>query len=105
LRASSAAHLLPRLVLGLALLEAGCGHEHRAATLLGAFDASGARVPGWQVDGYYLGPDLAMLRARLEHSPYAAALDAGRSLTVDQALDEALANAPPPPVAANLVTS
>ncbi len=103
LRASSATHLLPRLVLGLALLEAGCGREHRAARLLGAFDASGARVPGWQVDGYYLGPELAMLRARLEHQPYTAALDAGRSLTIDQALDEALADAPLPPVAAPLI--
>jgi predicted ATPase/DNA-binding XRE family transcriptional regulator len=91
LRASSATHLLPRVVLGLALLEAGCGREQRAAWLLGAFDASGASVPGWSLDGYYLGPDLPILRARFEHQPYAACLAAGRLVSVNQALDESLA--------------
>ena len=66
LHASCAGHLLPRVVLGIAQLEAGCGHEQRAATLLGAFDASDARVTGWTVDGYYIGPDLASLRTQFE---------------------------------------
>jgi hypothetical protein len=54
-------------------------------------------VPGWRVDGYYLGPDLATLRARFEHEPsFAAPRAAGQTLTVDQALDEALVDAPRP---------
>ena len=64
----------------------GCSaHSRRAAS---------PRLAGrWR--GSSLGPDLATLRARLEHEPFAAALAAGRTLTVDQALDEALADAPP----------
>jgi non-specific serine/threonine protein kinase len=94
LRAASCAHLLPRVLLGLAMLEAGDRQEWRAARLLGAFQASGSRAAGWPLEGYRLGPDLATLRARLEHEPFDTALLEGRALTVDQALDEALASAP-----------
>jgi len=94
LNASSAAHLLPRVVASLAQLEAGDGCEQRAARLLGAFDASGASMPGWSLGGYYLGPDLPTLRTRFKHDPYAASFHAGRMLSISQALDEALADAP-----------
>ena len=104
LRAVSSWHLLPRVLLVLVMLEAGNGQEERAARLLGAFDAAGARVAGWPLEGLRLGPDLATLRARFEHEPFAAAFAAGRTLKVDQALDEALAEAPrwlsSPPLAA-----
>jgi len=97
LRAASSAHLLPRVVLALAMFEAGRGDERRAAPLLGAFEASGGHAAGWPLEGFCLGPDLSTLRARLEHEPFAAAVGAGRALTVDQALEEALADAPPSP--------
>jgi tetratricopeptide (TPR) repeat protein len=92
LRAASSVHLLPRLLLGLALLEAGDGQDRRAARLLGAFEASGGTAEGWPLEGFHLGPDIATLQARAEHEPFAA-LAEGRGLTVDQALDEALADA------------
>jgi hypothetical protein len=94
LRVASSAHLLPRALLGLAMLEAGAGQDRRAAQLLGAFDASGAHAAGWPLEGYHLGPDPATLRAGLAPEPLAAAIVVGRTLTVDQALDEALADAP-----------
>ena len=47
------------------------------------------------------GPDLMTLRARLE--PFAGALAAGRTLTVDEALDEALADAPRSPRSVALI--
>jgi predicted ATPase/DNA-binding CsgD family transcriptional regulator len=90
LRAASSVHLLPRVLLGLAMLEAGAGQDRRAARLLGVFEASGGHAAGWPLEGFCLGPDLATLRARLAHEPFAAALAEGRTLTVDQALDEAL---------------
>ena len=73
------------------MFEAGSGNDRQAARLLGAFDA-GASIwaPGWPLEGFCLGPDLATLRDRLEHEPFAAAMAEGRRLTVDQALDEAL---------------
>src|SRR5207248_11607245 len=40
------------------------------------------------------GPDLATMRGRLEREKLAAMTADGRTLTVDQALDEALADAP-----------
>jgi hypothetical protein len=100
LRAASAAHLLPRVLLGLAMLEAGAGQDRRAARLLGVFEASGGHAAGWPLEGFCLGPDLATLRARFEQEPLAAALAEGRTLTVDQALDEALADAPRAPSSA-----
>jgi non-specific serine/threonine protein kinase len=90
LRAASAWFLLPRVLQALTILEAGSGLDEQAARLLGAFDAAGVNIAGWPLDGLRLGPDQTALRARFEHEPYAAALAAGRSLTVDQALDEAL---------------
>jgi hypothetical protein len=93
LRAASSGHLLPRMLLGLALLEAGRGQDRRAARLLGAFEASGGTAGGWPLEGFYLGPDLATLQAQAEHERFAAMAE-GRTLTVDQALDEALADAP-----------
>jgi non-specific serine/threonine protein kinase len=94
LRAASCGHLLPRVLLGLAMLEGGGGRDWRAARLLGAFDASGSKAAGWPLEGYCLGPDIATLRARLERGPFVAVLVDGRALTVDEALDEALADAP-----------
>ena len=94
LRAWSSGHLLPRVLLGLTMLEAGGGHDRRAARLLGAFEASGGSKGGWPLEGFHLGPDLATIRLRLEHEPFAAAIAEGRTLTVDQALEEALAVAP-----------
>jgi tetratricopeptide (TPR) repeat protein len=93
-------HMLPTVLLGLAMLEAGGREDRRAARLLGAFEAAGASAMGWPLEGYQLGPDLATLRARLEPEPFAAALAEGRTLTVDQALDEALADAPRSPLLA-----
>jgi non-specific serine/threonine protein kinase len=87
LRATSLGYMLPRVVLGLAILEAGCGDESTAARLLGAFEASGSTPTGWPLDHYHLGPKLAQLRTRLQS---ATALVDGRVLTIDQALDEAL---------------
>jgi predicted ATPase/DNA-binding XRE family transcriptional regulator len=101
LRAASAAHLLPRVLLGLAMLEAGTGQDRRAAGLFGTFEASGGHAAGWPLEGYHLGPDLMTLRARLE--PFAGALAAGRTLTVDEALDEALADAPRSPRSVALI--
>jgi non-specific serine/threonine protein kinase len=94
LRISSSWHLLPRVLLALVMLEAGSGQEERAAWLLGAFHAAGSKVAGWPLDGLRLGPNLAELVARYEHEPFAAALAAGRTLTVNEALDEALAGVP-----------
>lgn len=94
LRGASSAYLLPRVLLGLVMLEAGAGHDRRAARLLGAFEASGGHAAGWPLDGYQLGPDLATIRLRLEREACATAIAEGRTLTVDQALDEALADAP-----------
>ena len=59
LRTSSSGHQLPRVLLGLAMLEAGSGHDRRAARLLGAFEASGGQcgrlatrgVPPWARPG------------------------------------------------------
>jgi non-specific serine/threonine protein kinase len=93
LRAASIWHLLPRVLLALIMLEAGDGHDARAARLLGAFEAAGSKVAGWPLEGLHLGPDRVTLRARFEHEPFAAAFTAGQRLTVDEALDEALANA------------
>jgi hypothetical protein len=110
LRGSSLGHLLPRVVPGLARLEAGSGHDRRAARLVGAFQAGGGKeagsyAAGWPLEGFHLGPELATLRARCEHEPLAA----GRPLTVDQALDEALAealaSAPPWPPAEGEVSA
>jgi tetratricopeptide (TPR) repeat protein len=95
LRAASFGYVLPRVLLALAMLEAGRGDEPRAARLLGAFEAAGATPTGWPLEGFCLGPDLATLRVRFEHESFAAALAAGRTLTVDQALDEALASTLP----------
>jgi tetratricopeptide (TPR) repeat protein len=91
LRAASCGHLLPRVLLGLAMLEAGAGHDLKAARLLGAFDAADVTTMGWALEGYCLGPDLATLRARVEQKPFVAALLEGRRLTVDEALNDALA--------------
>jgi hypothetical protein len=96
LRTASSWHLLPRVLAGLAMFEAGGGHDRQAARLLGAFEAASASVTGWPLEAFGLGPDLATLRARFEQEPIVAALVAGRTLTVDQALDEALADAPRP---------
>jgi hypothetical protein len=99
LRAASFGHVLPRVLLALAMFDAGRGDEPRAARLLGAFEAADSSPMGWPLEGFSLGPDRATLRARFAHEPFATALAAGRTLTVDQALDEALdealASAPP----------
>ena len=92
LRAAGSAHLLPRVLLALAMFEAGSGHDGQAARLLGAFEAAGASFTGWPLEGYFLGPDPATLRARLHAEPFLVALAVGGTLTVDQALDEALAD-------------
>jgi hypothetical protein len=94
LRVTLAWHLLPRVLLALIMVEAGDGREERAARLLGAFEAAGGRVAGWPLDGLRLGPDLETLMARFKHEPFAAAYATGHQLTVDQALDEALADTP-----------
>jgi non-specific serine/threonine protein kinase len=91
LRTASIWHLLPRVLLAVIMLEAGDGHDDLAARLLGAFEAAGRKVSGWPLEGLQLGPDRVTLRARLEHEPFAAAFAAGQRLTVDEALDEALA--------------
>jgi hypothetical protein len=75
------------------MFEAGRGDEPRAARLLGAFETAGSSPMGWPLEGFCLGPDQATLRARFEHEPFVAAIAEGRMLTVDQALDEALADA------------
>jgi hypothetical protein len=93
LRKSSDEHQLPRVLLGLMMLEARGGHYRRAARLLGAFEAVGGTRGGWPMEGYHLGRDLATIRSRLEHEPTAGKIAEGRMLTVDQALDEALADA------------
>jgi non-specific serine/threonine protein kinase len=100
LRAVFFGHVLPRVLLALAILEAGHGDEPRAARLLGAFEAAGSAPMGWPLEGFCLGPNLTTLRARLEHEPFADACAAGRRLTVDQALDEALTD-----VSANCVAT
>jgi hypothetical protein len=89
LRAASFGHVLPRVLLALAMFEAGRGDEPRAARLLGAFETAGSSPMGWPLEGFCLGPDQATLRARFEHEPFVAAIAEGRMLTVDQALDEA----------------
>ena len=93
LRAAACGHLLPRVVVGLAMFEAGVDNHLQAARLLGAFDASNAASAttiGWPLEGYYLGPDVATLRALFEQEAFAVALAEGRELTVVEALDEAL---------------
>jgi hypothetical protein len=87
-------HMLSRVLMALAMFEAGHGDEVRAARLLGAYEAAGTASTGWPLEEYRLGPDLATLQSRFQHEPFAAAVAAGRLLTVDQALDEALAEAP-----------
>jgi non-specific serine/threonine protein kinase len=94
LRAASYGHVLPRVLLAVAMFEASRGDELRARRLLGAFEAAGSSPMGWPLEGFCLGPDLATIRARFEKAPFATALSEGRRLTVDQALDEALADAP-----------
>jgi hypothetical protein len=91
LRAASFGHVLPRVLLALAMFEAGRGDQARAARLLGAFEAAGSSPNGWPLEGFCLGPGVATLRARFQQAPAAAALAADRRLMVDQALDEALA--------------
>jgi len=95
-RALSAAYILRRVLLGLAMLEAGARQERRAARLLGAFEAQtgSISVTGWPLEGFQLGPDLATMRARFEHEPFASEVARGRTLSVDQALNEALADTP-----------
>jgi predicted ATPase/DNA-binding CsgD family transcriptional regulator len=95
LRGVSAAYLLRRVLLGLAMLEAGAGNERRAARLIGALGEGTGSVTGWPLEGFQLGPDLAAMRARFKHEPFAAEVVGGRTLSVDQALDEALADTPP----------
>lgn len=92
LRIASCGHLLPRVLLGLAMLEANAGHDLQAARLLGAFDVADTSAMSWPLEGYYLGPDRTTLLARFEQEPYVAALAEGRRLTVDDALDDALAD-------------
>jgi len=96
LRALSVPNFLRRALLGLAMLEAGARQELRAARLLGAFEAhtGSATVTGWPLEGFSLGPDLATMRVQFEREPYASALAEGRMLSVDQALEEALADTP-----------
>jgi non-specific serine/threonine protein kinase len=105
LRAASFGHFLPRALLALALFEAGCRHDRGAARLLGAFEAAGATFVGWPLEGFRLGPDLATLRARFEHEPFAAEVARGRTMSVDQALDEALADTPPPTRSSGVLTA
>jgi len=90
LRAASFSHVLPRVLLAVAMFEAGRGDQARAARWLGAFEAAGSSPNGWPLEGFCLGPGLATLRVRFQQAPAAAALAAGRRLMVDQALDEAL---------------
>jgi hypothetical protein len=91
LRAAACGHLLPRVLQALAMFEASTDNHVQAARLLGAFDAAGVTTMGWPLDGYGLGPDLASVRTHLEQAPFAAAMAEGRMLTVDGALDDALA--------------
>jgi non-specific serine/threonine protein kinase len=90
LRAASFGDLQPRVLLALAMFEAGCGDEQRAARLIGAFEAAGATATGWPLEGFCLGPDLATLRDRLEQESLVAAIAEGRAFTVDQAIDEGI---------------
>jgi non-specific serine/threonine protein kinase len=94
LRAASTWHLLPRVLLALIMLEAGDSQDERAARLLGTFEAAGAKVGDWPLEGLHLGPNLEMLRERYKREPFGAAFAAGQRDTVDRALDDALADAP-----------
>jgi non-specific serine/threonine protein kinase len=94
LRAASFSYVLPRVLLALAMFEAGRGAEQEAARLLGTFEAANSTPTGWPLEGFCLGPDLATLRARCRDESCAQPLAIGRMLTVDQALDEALDQAP-----------
>jgi hypothetical protein len=75
------------------MFAAGAGHNLQAARLLGAYEAAEISVTGWPLEAFGLAPSLASFQARLEQEPYTAARSAGRLLSVDQALDEALAGA------------
>jgi tetratricopeptide (TPR) repeat protein len=92
LRAAACGHLLPRVVVGLAMFEAGVDNHLQAARLLGAFDAAGGTTIGWPLEGYYLGPDVATLLALFEERAFAVAMAEGRERTVDEALNDALAD-------------
>ncbi|MBV9327671.1 MAG: XRE family transcriptional regulator [Chloroflexi bacterium] len=90
LRAATFSYVLPRVLLALAMFEAGRGHDLAAARLFGAFEAANSAPTGWPLEGFCLGPDLKTLQGRLLDVAFAEALAAGRRLTVDQALDEAV---------------
>jgi non-specific serine/threonine protein kinase len=104
LRATSTWHQLPRVLLALIMLEAGDGQDERAARLLGTFEAAGAKVGDWPLEGLHLGPNLEMLRDPYKREPFVAAFAEGQRLTVDQALDGALADAPDFPRSAGPTT-
>ena len=83
------------LLEALAIVEAATGEPHRVAVLIGAAEAV-REIAGTQVYGYYK-PDEALLaasaeqaRALLGEDVYGDTVDAGRTLTPDEAVRYAL---------------
>jgi predicted ATPase len=80
---------LARALDALAAVAASAGNPELGATMLGAGQAvrSSIGVGVWMTDRVSHAETAARLRARLGDSAYAAAIDRGRSLTLDEVLE------------------